>query len=203
MPHACSQVAIRELISNSSDALDKVGPHSRSARSCLRTLSVRCKWESHEMGARLAFLHLWRGLSCHGSLPGRAPARRGLPCARGAASGSSARVTCAPRAAQVRFQSLTDKSVLEAEPELFIHMQPDKTNNTLTLRDSGVGMTKADLVNNLGARSARRAVRAPDAAAVASAGALSAAMHAMESARGKLCCRPGASASGRVLVVAI
>ena len=52
---------------------------------------------------------------------------------------------------QVRFQSLTDKSVLESEPELFIHMQPDKTNNTLTIRDSGVGMTKADLVNNLGA----------------------------------------------------
>ena len=60
-------------------------------------------------------------------------------------------MTCAPRTPQVRFQSLTDKSVLEAEPELFIHMQPDKTNNTLTLRDSGVGMTKADLVNNLGA----------------------------------------------------
>lgn len=58
---------------------------------------------------------------------------------------------CAARGMQVRFQSLTDKSVLEAEPELFIHMQPDKTNNTLTIRDSGVGMTKADLVNNLGA----------------------------------------------------
>ena len=51
----------------------------------------------------------------------------------------------------MRFQSLTDKSVLESEPELFIHMQPDKTNNTLTISDSGVGMTKADLVNNLGA----------------------------------------------------
>ena len=28
---------------------------------------------------------------------------------------------------------------------------PDKTNNTLSIIDSGVGMTKADLVNNLGA----------------------------------------------------
>lgn len=34
--------------------------------------------------------------------------------------------------------------------DLFIHIIPDKTNGTLTLIDSGVGMTKADLVNNLG-----------------------------------------------------
>ena len=34
--------------------------------------------------------------------------------------------------------------------ELFIHVIPDKTNNTLTIVDSGIGMTKADLVNNLG-----------------------------------------------------
>ena len=36
------------------------------------------------------------------------------------------------------------------QPELFIHVVPDKTNNTLTIIDSGIGMTKADLVNNLG-----------------------------------------------------
>mmetsp|Transcript_34342 Transcript_34342/g.76243 ORF Transcript_34342/g.76243 Transcript_34342/m.76243 type:complete len:702 (+) Transcript_34342:133-2238(+) len=51
---------------------------------------------------------------------------------------------------KIRFQSLTDKSVLEAQPELFIHIIPDKANNTLTLVDSGIGMTKADLINNLG-----------------------------------------------------
>nr|GEV62308.1 heat shock cognate protein 80 [Tanacetum cinerariifolium] len=51
---------------------------------------------------------------------------------------------------KIRFESLTDKSKLDGQPELFIHIIPDKTNNTLTIIDSGVGMTKADLVNNLG-----------------------------------------------------
>jgi molecular chaperone HtpG len=51
---------------------------------------------------------------------------------------------------KIRFEGLTDKSRLEAQPELFIHIVPDKTNNTVTIIDSGIGMTKADLVNNLG-----------------------------------------------------
>jgi molecular chaperone HtpG len=51
---------------------------------------------------------------------------------------------------KIRFESLTDKSKLDGQPELFIHIIPDKANNTLTIIDSGVGMTKADLVNNLG-----------------------------------------------------
>jgi molecular chaperone HtpG len=51
---------------------------------------------------------------------------------------------------KIRYQSLTDSSVLESEPELHIKLIADKANNTLTLEDSGIGMTKADLVNNLG-----------------------------------------------------
>ncbi|XVF70936.1 hypothetical protein PTKIN_Ptkin11bG0202100 [Pterospermum kingtungense] len=51
---------------------------------------------------------------------------------------------------KIRFESLTDKSKLDAQPELFIHIVPDKTNNSLSIIDSGIGMTKADLVNNLG-----------------------------------------------------
>ncbi|MCO5580376.1 hypothetical protein L7F22_034243 [Adiantum nelumboides] len=51
---------------------------------------------------------------------------------------------------KIRFESLTDKSKLDAQPELFIHIIPDKTTNSLTIIDSGIGMTKADLVNNLG-----------------------------------------------------
>jgi molecular chaperone HtpG len=51
---------------------------------------------------------------------------------------------------KIRFESLTDKSKLESQPELFIHIIPDKAANSLTIIDSGIGMTKADLVNNLG-----------------------------------------------------
>ncbi|KAI3828373.1 hypothetical protein L1987_02474 [Smallanthus sonchifolius] len=47
-------------------------------------------------------------------------------------------------------KNLTDKSKLDGQTELFIHIIPDKASNTLTIIDSGVGMTKADLVNNLG-----------------------------------------------------
>ena len=51
---------------------------------------------------------------------------------------------------KIRYQSLTDSSVLDSDPELQIKLIPDKANNTLTIEDSGIGMTKADLVNNLG-----------------------------------------------------
>ncbi|KAI8546291.1 hypothetical protein RHMOL_Rhmol07G0105700 [Rhododendron molle] len=51
---------------------------------------------------------------------------------------------------KIRFESLTDKSKLDPQPELFIRIVPDKVNKTLSIIDSGVGMTKSDLVNNLG-----------------------------------------------------
>ena len=51
---------------------------------------------------------------------------------------------------KIRYQSLTDASILDSEPELQIKLVADKANNTLSIEDSGIGMTKADLINNLG-----------------------------------------------------
>merc|ERR1712137_732742 len=50
----------------------------------------------------------------------------------------------------IRYEGLQDKTKLDSEPELRIRIVPDRTNNTLTIQDTGIGMTKADLVNNLG-----------------------------------------------------
>lgn len=51
---------------------------------------------------------------------------------------------------KIRYMSLTDPSVLDSGKELKIELIPDATNKTLTIRDTGIGMTKSDLVNNLG-----------------------------------------------------
>jgi len=51
---------------------------------------------------------------------------------------------------KIRYQSLTDSTVLDSDPDMHIKLVADKANNTLTIEDSGIGMTKADLINNLG-----------------------------------------------------
>lgn len=51
---------------------------------------------------------------------------------------------------KIRYESLTDPSRLDSGKDLYIKITPDKANNTLTIMDTGIGMTKADLVNNLG-----------------------------------------------------
>jgi molecular chaperone HtpG len=60
---------------------------------------------------------------------------------------------------KIRYESLTDPHKLDSGKELYIKIIPDKNSNTLTIIDTGIGMTKTDLVNNLGtiARSGTKA----------------------------------------------
>jgi len=51
---------------------------------------------------------------------------------------------------KIRFQGLSNSDALATEPNLRIQIIPDKANNTLTIADTGIGMTEEDLINNLG-----------------------------------------------------
>jgi molecular chaperone HtpG len=51
---------------------------------------------------------------------------------------------------KIRYESLTDPSKVEGAPEFEIKITPNKTDKTLIIEDTGLGMTKQDLINNLG-----------------------------------------------------
>lgn len=51
---------------------------------------------------------------------------------------------------KIRLLSLTNRDELETNPELYIKIKADKDGRVLHIIDSGIGMTRNDLVNNLG-----------------------------------------------------
>ncbi|KAF4701856.1 heat shock protein 90, partial [Perkinsus olseni] len=51
---------------------------------------------------------------------------------------------------KIRFESITDPEKIENEPEFKIKIIPDKANGTLTVEDTGIGLTKTEMINNLG-----------------------------------------------------
>ena len=51
---------------------------------------------------------------------------------------------------KIAYESLRDPTKLEAEMELCIKIVPDAEAKTITIIESGVGMTKADLISSLG-----------------------------------------------------
>ena len=51
---------------------------------------------------------------------------------------------------KLRFSALSDESLLEGDPENAIDVEFDTEARTVTIRDSGIGMTRDDVVANLG-----------------------------------------------------
>merc|ERR1711998_658725 len=51
---------------------------------------------------------------------------------------------------KIRYESLQDVDKLDTEKELKINIKLDKENSILSIEDTGIGMTRNDLINNLG-----------------------------------------------------
>jgi len=51
---------------------------------------------------------------------------------------------------RVQFVMLTDDNVLDADAELAVRITVDEESNTLTVSDTGIGMTREELIENLG-----------------------------------------------------
>lgn len=51
---------------------------------------------------------------------------------------------------KLRFASLTNSDLLENDPDLNIHITPDKEQGILVIEDNGIGMNREDVISNLG-----------------------------------------------------
>jgi molecular chaperone HtpG len=51
---------------------------------------------------------------------------------------------------RVQFEMLTNREVLDPETDLAIHIDVDEEAKTITIKDSGIGMTREELIENLG-----------------------------------------------------
>jgi molecular chaperone HtpG len=51
---------------------------------------------------------------------------------------------------RIRFEMLTDRNVLDPDAELCVRLSVDVENKIITVQDTGIGMTKDELVENLG-----------------------------------------------------
>ncbi|WP_289286484.1 ATP-binding protein, partial [Methylophaga sp. UBA3991] len=64
----------------------------------------------------------------------------------------------ADAADKLRFEALSDDALYEDDAELKIRVEFDKDKNTVTISDNGIGMTREEVIENIGtiARSGTR-----------------------------------------------
>ncbi|KAA8985331.1 MULTISPECIES: molecular chaperone HtpG [Gammaproteobacteria] len=51
---------------------------------------------------------------------------------------------------KLRFEALSNNQLLEEDPDLAIHLSYDSEAGTITIRDNGIGMTRDEVIENLG-----------------------------------------------------
>jgi molecular chaperone HtpG len=51
---------------------------------------------------------------------------------------------------KLRFEALSDESLYEGDGELGVHIEFDKKARTITVRDNGIGMSREEIIENLG-----------------------------------------------------
>lgn len=51
---------------------------------------------------------------------------------------------------KLRFRAITEPQLMEGDSELVVRLRADKEKNVLVIEDTGIGMTEAELVENLG-----------------------------------------------------
>src|SRR5512146_1990804 len=51
---------------------------------------------------------------------------------------------------RMRFEMVTNHNVLDSKAELSIHIKADKESRTLIIQDTGIGMTRDEVIENLG-----------------------------------------------------
>lgn len=51
---------------------------------------------------------------------------------------------------RLQFEMLTERDVLDPDTEMAIHVEVDEENKTITISDSGIGMTRDEIIENLG-----------------------------------------------------
>ena len=81
----------------------------------------------------------------------------------------------ADAADKLRFEALTDKALYESDPELKIRVSFDPKARTITVADNGIGMSRQEVVENIGTIAKRlTATNAPSLSHVAAYAAIGA-----------------------------